>query len=90
MPGRVTAADMFADWHRLLPDEDYRFHIGLRPGDGAKFFAATAENGNIPGQRATLLDEAPGFCLLLPEGETVKATLREALALMSALSLIHI
>ena len=74
---------MFADWHRLLPDEDYRFHMGLRPGDGGKFFAATAESGDILRQRVALLDEAPESCLLLPEGEAAESSLREALTLMS-------
>lgn len=77
---------MFADWHRLLPDEDYRFHMGLRPGDGRKFFAATPRAGDILRQRATLLDEAPRSCLLLPENEAAESTLREALALMSGWS----
>ncbi len=74
---------MIADWHRLLPDEDYRFHMGLRPGDGAGFFAAAAERDAILRQRAALLHEAPESCLLLPGCERSAATLHEALACMS-------
>lgn len=80
---RRHGCGMFADWHRLLPDEEYRFHMGLRPGDGGKFFAATAESSDILRQRAGLLEEAPGPCLLLPENEGAESSLREALALMS-------
>ena len=77
---------MFADWHRVLPDEDYRFHMGLRPGDGGRFFAPSTEGEGILSERVTLLEKTPAYCLLLPPREEDVATLHEALALMSSWS----
>ncbi len=74
---------MFADWHRLLPDEDYRFHMGLRPGDGTRYFAASPEAADVLRQRADLLGQVPDSCLLLPPGAGANSALHETLALLS-------
>ncbi len=47
------------DWHRLFPDEDFRFRMGLRPGDEAAFFAPSADGESILAQRAALLAAHP-------------------------------
>ena len=56
-------------WAELLPDEDFRFHFGLKPGDAAAFFARTREHASLIQQRQHWLEQAPQACAaLLPEG----------------------
>ena len=47
------------DWHRLFPDEDFRFRMGLRPADAAAFFAPSDCGESILKQRAAVLDAHP-------------------------------
>jgi dimethylamine monooxygenase subunit A len=53
------------DWHRLFPDADYRFHMGLRPGDPVRFFRATGHHEALVAERARWLDRAPDDYLAL-------------------------
>jgi hypothetical protein len=55
---------MSLNWLRLLPDEDYRFQMGLHPGDAAGFFAPSEHNRRILNLRAALLGAAPEEYLL--------------------------
>lgn len=43
----------------LFPDEDYRFHMGLRKGDAAKFYAHSEQHDFILNERARWIDESP-------------------------------
>ncbi len=66
-------------WAELLPDEDFRFHFGLKPGDAAAFFAPTRENARLIQQRQHWLELEPQtYSALLPEGAPL---LQETLAL---------
>lgn len=58
------------DWSRLFPAGDFRWHLGLRPGDARAFFAPTAENALILAERVRWLDESPEeYALLTSRGE---------------------
>jgi dimethylamine monooxygenase subunit A len=72
---------MTADWHRILPDEDFRFHMGLRQGSGAEFFAPSEEAAAIRAQRAALLRESGEHCAVLPS--PAPPALEEALTVLS-------
>jgi len=45
------------DWSELFPDQDYRFSMGLRQGDPAKFFSPTAEYSEAIAERRQWLAE---------------------------------
>jgi hypothetical protein len=57
---------MTVDWLRILPDEDYRFHMGLRQGRGVEFFAPSEDAATVRAFRGDLLDEAPEHYAVLP------------------------
>lgn len=60
------------DWDRLLPAESYRFRMGLRPGDAARFFAPTDEHDALVAERERWLGEAAAeHSLLEPEGHAL-------------------
>lgn len=60
------------NWGELFPDEDYRFRVGVKPGNAAQFFAATAAHDTLIAQRAHWLAEAPRrYAALLPEGDAL-------------------
>ena len=66
-------------WAELLPDEDFRFHFGLKPGDAAAFFAPSGEHASLIQQRRHWLEHEPQtYSALLPEGAPL---LQETLAL---------
>lgn len=46
-------------WSEIFPDEDYRFHLRLRPGDVRSFFAPT--DAALLAERAGWLDAAPAL-----------------------------
>ena len=57
------------DWSRILPDEDYRFRLGLRPGDAQSFFGFSPERPEILAERGRWLQAAPElYGALKPEG----------------------
>ena len=65
----ATSSRMQLDWQRLFPSGDYRFHLGLRPGDARAFFSASAENAALLAERGRWLDAAPAdYAQLLPYG----------------------
>ncbi len=43
----------------LIPAGDFRWHLGLGPGDAARFFAPTPENAALLAERAHWLAETP-------------------------------
>jgi len=60
---------------RALPDEDYRFSLGITPGDAREFFARSTEHERLVAERQRWLRDAPHrYAALLPEG---RASLRE-------------
>ncbi len=66
-------------WAGLLPDEDFRFHFGLQPGDAAAFFSPTDEpTGLLPVRQHWLEQDPQAYAALLPEGAPL---LHETLAL---------
>ena len=70
---------MSLDWSRLFPSGDFRWHLGLGPGDARAFFAPTAERASVLAERAHWLAEAPDeYALLTPGGVPL---LTEALGL---------
>lgn len=60
------------DWPRLFPPGDFRWHLGLRPGDAPTFFAPAAEHASLLAERTHCLATAPGeHALLTPHGEAL-------------------
>lgn len=60
---------------RALPDEDYRFSLGITPGDARDFFAPTRDSAALLTERQRWLRDAPHrYAALLPEG---RASFRE-------------
>lgn len=56
----------------LFPDENYRFHLGLRRGDPADFFAAKDGTGRLLAERRRWLAADPNrYARLLPGNETL-------------------
>lgn len=54
----------------LFPDEDHRFHLALRRGDPAAFFAPTPAHAALMAGRRHWLDTHPGrHAAMTPEGE---------------------
>jgi hypothetical protein len=70
---------MAGSWTRLFPAGEFRWSIGLRPGDARAFFARTAEHDEILAERARWLAEYPTECALLTEDGV--ALLEESLSL---------
>jgi hypothetical protein len=50
---------MAGKWSRLFPAGDFRWSIGLRPGDARAFFAPTAEHAELIAERERWLRETP-------------------------------
>ena len=64
-------------WAELLPEEDFRFHFGLKPGEAAAFFATTPEHAHLIEQRQHWLEQDPQtYSACLPESAPL---LRETL-----------
>lgn len=60
------------DRYRSLPDEDYRYTLGITRGSIDEFFAPTAENAEILRERRHWLNTAPElYAGLLPTGESI-------------------
>jgi dimethylamine monooxygenase subunit A len=51
--------NMQVDWQRLFPNEDYRFHMGLRPGDPTRFFQPAPNHAALLAERCCWLDSHP-------------------------------
>jgi len=65
---------MSVNWLRLLPNEDYRFQMGLRPGAAAAFFSPGADARRLLTLRTTLLDTAAEeYCLDGPATAALEA-----------------
>lgn len=57
------------DWSRLFPPGDFRWHMGLRPGDAPAFFAPTTAHESLLEERRHWLAQAPEeYALLTPGG----------------------
>ena len=67
------------DWSRLFPEADYRFHMGVRPGDGAAFFGPTAAREGLLAERGRWLEDCPGEYAAM--GPDAGELLEEAIAL---------
>src|SRR5687768_7205429 len=62
------------DWSQLFPAGEFRWHLGLAPGDAPAFFAPTTENVAILAERGHWLAETPEeYALLTPQGESLLA-----------------
>jgi hypothetical protein len=73
---------MISNLHRVLPDEDYGFHMRFERGNPAAFFAPTSTNRELLAERKHWLDIAPEtYAALLPAGEPL---LQETLGLAQA------
>jgi hypothetical protein len=72
---------MPVDWLRILPDGDYRFHMGLRQGSGAEFFAPSADASSVRVLRKALLTEALEAYAVLPS--PAPPAMQETLDLLS-------
>ena len=69
---KMTGETDQSAWAGLLPDEDFRFHFGLQPGDAAEFFASTQNHANLIQQRRHWLEQQPQtYSALLPESATL-------------------
>jgi hypothetical protein len=55
------------DWRQLFPDEDYRFHMGLRKGDPALFYAPTADHEALVTERQHWVRTSPERYVILTE-----------------------
>lgn len=77
--------NMQVDWQRLFPDENYRFHMGLRPGDPTRFFQPTPSHSAILAERCRWLDSHPKeYAALLPDGvDLLNETIELAIQLKS-------
>jgi dimethylamine monooxygenase subunit A len=63
------ALDMQVDWQRLFPNESYRFHMGLRPGDPKCFFQPARDHATVLAERCRWLDSHPKeYAALEPDG----------------------
>lgn len=59
----------------LFPDEDHRFHLTLRRGDPAAFFAPSAAAESVLAERRHWLEAAPArHAALLDEGDPLRET----------------
>jgi len=57
------------DWPRILPDEDYRFRLGLRQGDATRFFGLSSDHREILTERGQWLRDSPElYSALAAEG----------------------
>ncbi len=60
------------DRHRSLPDEDYRYTLGISRGSIDQFFAPTAENSEILRERRHWFEMTPDlYAGLLPSGASI-------------------
>lgn len=58
------------DWHRLFPDEDFRWSMNLRSGNAAGFFAPSPGWENVLALRGALLDSEPHHYALVPGSDS--------------------
>ena len=62
------------DWSRLFPAAEFRWQLGLRPGDPRVFFAPTVDRASILDERTRWLANAPEeYALLTSHGEALLA-----------------
>lgn len=55
-------------WLNLFPNEDFRFHIGVKQGRPENFFAPTADHAHLIAERKHWITAAPEACAVwLPE-----------------------
>ena len=57
------AAHPRVNWLRLFPDADFRFQMGLRPGNAPAFFGGPQDSA-ILAQRSRIIQRHPADCLL--------------------------
>jgi dimethylamine monooxygenase subunit A len=63
------ASNLPVDWQRLFPNENYRFHMGLRPGDPTRFFQPAPDHSTVLAERCRWLDSHPDeYAALEPDG----------------------
>lgn len=56
------------DWHRIFPDEDHRWRMGIRRGDYHRFLQTLDPTGQTHAERAHWLNQNPDrYAALLPE-----------------------
>lgn len=68
-------------WHRLFPDEDFRWAMNLRPGNPAEFFQDDPRSGELREMRRRLLEESPHhYALLSPQSGALVADALEFLS----------
>lgn len=68
-------------WHRIFPDQDFRWSMALQPGDAADFFAPSPDWQVQVDLRRVLLAEAPEHYAVLPD--SAAGDIAEAVALLS-------
>lgn len=78
-------SDMQVDWQRLFPKENYRFQMGLRRGDPARFFQPAPNHSAILAERCHWLDSRPDdYAALEPDGvQLLNETIELAIQLNS-------
>lgn len=65
------------DWSELFPDQDYRFHMGLKQGDPAEFFAPTEEYAAVVAERRQwLADGSERYAAVFKDGIPLLAEAR--------------
>ena len=70
---------MVPNWEQVFPDQAYRFYVGLRKGDAARFYAPTSQRESLLAQRRLWLETSPqDYCAL---GDDGAALLDEAVEL---------
>lgn len=66
------------DWNQLFPDADYRFTVGLRRGEAARFYAPTPEREAVLAERARWLKAEPEeYFVHQPEADALVPELLE-------------
>jgi hypothetical protein len=66
---KAIHAVMAVNWEQIFPEEDYRFHMGLRKGDAAQFYSPTPDHESLLDLRRRFLAEAiEEYCAVEPAG----------------------
>src|SRR5712692_7470418 len=78
---------MAPNWEQIFPDQAYRFYVGLRKGDAARFYAPTSPRESLLAQRRLWLETSPReYCALRDEGAALLDEAVELAARWQALS----